>query len=125
MAQHRESRRENRRKNRRAEPNDAVAPSTPARAGSSLWVLALAALGGAAIAGAVVFEMQDEKPPAQPSFPTSPASLPVQSIPGQSIPGQGAAPTYTPAPPGEAPPGKVWHPEHGHWHDITPGVGPQ
>jgi len=21
-------------------------------------------------------------------------------------------------PPGEAPPGKVWSPEHGHWHDI-------
>ena len=21
-------------------------------------------------------------------------------------------------PPGQAPPGKVWSPEHGHWHDI-------
>ena len=21
-------------------------------------------------------------------------------------------------PPGEAPPGKVWSPEHGHWHDA-------
>ncbi len=24
----------------------------------------------------------------------------------------------TPPPPGEAPPGKVWSSEHGHWHDI-------
>ncbi len=23
----------------------------------------------------------------------------------------------TPPPPGEAPPGKVWSAEHGHWHD--------
>ena len=23
-----------------------------------------------------------------------------------------------PAPPGEAPPGKVWSSEHGHWHDL-------
>ena len=22
-------------------------------------------------------------------------------------------------PPGEVPPGKVWYPEHGHWHDIA------
>lgn len=26
----------------------------------------------------------------------------------------------TPQPPGEAPPGKVWSPEHGHWHDAAP-----
>ena len=26
-------------------------------------------------------------------------------------------------PPGEAPPGKVWSPEHGHWHDINPPNG--
>ena len=27
-------------------------------------------------------------------------------------------------PPGPAPPGKVWSPEHGHWHDITPTATP-
>jgi hypothetical protein len=27
----------------------------------------------------------------------------------------------TPQPPGEAPPGKVWSAEHGHWHDENPG----
>lgn len=25
--------------------------------------------------------------------------------------------SLTPPPPGEAPPGKVWSAEHGHWHD--------
>ncbi|MCH7724292.1 MAG: SEC-C domain-containing protein [Bacteroidetes bacterium] len=28
--------------------------------------------------------------------------------------------TFTPQSPGPAPPGKVWSPEHGHWHDATP-----
>lgn len=27
-----------------------------------------------------------------------------------------------PKPPGEAPPGKVWSPEHGHWHDAAPAA---
>jgi hypothetical protein len=27
-------------------------------------------------------------------------------------------------PAGEAPPGKVWSPEHGHWHDINTNVSP-
>ena len=27
-------------------------------------------------------------------------------------------------PPGQAPPGKVWSPEHGHWHDINPNTSP-
>ena len=27
-------------------------------------------------------------------------------------------------PAGEAPPGKVWSPEHGHWHDINTNIPP-
>jgi hypothetical protein len=27
-------------------------------------------------------------------------------------------------PPGPAPPGKVWSPEHGHWHDVSPTTSP-
>ena len=38
------------------------------------------------------------------------------SIPTPVIPRVNAG-SATP-PPGEAPPGKVWSPEHGHWHDI-------
>jgi hypothetical protein len=55
--------------------------------------------------------------------PAAAGPSPVQITPG-------AAPGTTPAtnvqvnrravpqPPGEAPPGKVWSPEHGHWHDA-------
>lgn len=40
----------------------------------------------------------------------APLSLPVPlTAPG----------TLTPQPPGEAPPGKVWSPEHGRWHDAA------
>ena len=39
------------------------------------------------------------------------------SIPTSVIP-QTRAGSATP-PPGEAPPGKVWSPEHGHWHNIS------
>ena len=39
------------------------------------------------------------------------------SIPTSVIP-QDRARSATP-PPGEAPPGKVWSPEHGHWHNIS------
>ena len=28
--------------------------------------------------------------------------------------------TFTPQPPGPVPPGKVWSPEHGHWHEAAP-----
>lgn len=35
------------------------------------------------------------------------------------------APSATPAPqPGQAPPGKVWSAEHGHWHDATAPPSP-
>ena len=39
------------------------------------------------------------------------------SIPTSVIP-QNRTRSATP-PPGEAPPGKVWSPEHGHWHNIS------
>ena len=39
------------------------------------------------------------------------------SIPTSVIP-QDRARSATP-PPGEAPPGKVWSPGHGHWHNIS------
>ena len=39
------------------------------------------------------------------------------SIPTSVVPQPGTS-VATPQP-GEAPPGKVWSPEHGHWHDIA------
>jgi hypothetical protein len=41
-----------------------------------------------------------------------PVVAPATALPRQDG-GAGGAP-----PPGPAPPGKVWSPEHGHWHDI-------
>ena len=38
------------------------------------------------------------------------------SIPTSVTPQSGTS--LTAQPPGEPPPGKVWSPEHGHWHDI-------
>lgn len=35
-------------------------------------------------------------------------------------PGSNAPATLTPQPPGPVPDGKVWAPEHGHWHDLPP-----
>lgn len=32
--------------------------------------------------------------------------------------------SYTPQPSGSVPPGKVWSPEHGHWHDAAPTQQP-
>ena len=99
-------------------------------------VIVLAAAGGAVIGSAGTY------------FLTRPQPAPVQSAVGGTSPTQSftapllsttaAVPppqqfTPGPQPPGEAPPGKVWSPEHGHWHDApgavtiptpTPGTTP-
>lgn len=82
-------------------------------------MIALAAIGGAAIAGAVVFEIQRPD-----TTPGAERSAPVQ-MPLSTLPTSAGTPAYTPAPPGPPPPGKVWSPEHGHWHDLPPDVIPQ
>lgn len=82
-------------------------------------MIALAAIGGAAIAGAVVFEMQEPE-----TTPGAERNAPVQ-MPLSALPTSGGTPAYTPQPPGPVPPGKVWHAEHGHWHDLPPDVIPQ
>ncbi|HEX2831923.1 MAG TPA: SEC-C metal-binding domain-containing protein [Thermoanaerobaculia bacterium] len=57
----------------------------------------------------------------------TPPSSAVQVSPIQTSRGN-LTPSVTPNPPrpvpqpaGEAPAGKVWSPEHGHWHDKAPG----
>ncbi len=52
--------------------------------------------------------------PGQPGAPGAPAMVPITPATGQ----------LTPQPDGPVPPGKVWSPEHGHWHDA-PGAAPQ
>lgn len=92
-------------------------PTAPPSRGAPLWLIAAAALGGAALAGAVVLEMTRVEPTPDTPAQRAPAPVPTPMIQN--------ATTLTPQPPGEAPPGKVWSPEHGHWHDITPGATPQ
>lgn len=115
MATPREIRRQERRKNRRPDSPAAAPAAAPARF-SAFWLVVIAAVGGATIAGAVVMQMT--RPPAAPQIaaPRVPAPVSMPAAP---------APTFTPQPPGEAPPGKVWSPEHGHWHDLPPTQPPQ
>lgn len=44
------------------------------------------------------------------------------AVDGEPAAPSGDAPDPTVAP-GPAPPGKVWSPEHGHWHDADPEAG--
>lgn len=116
MAKNRANRSNERRKDRGAE----AAESTSAPARNSHWkTIAVLAIGGVAIAGAVVFEMERSKPSAVVPMPRGPAIPPAPMI--QS---EGTAQS-TPQPPGEVPAGKVWSAEHGHWHDAATGQAPQ
>jgi len=42
----------------------------------------------------------------------------------EAAPASSAAGVVQPQPPGPVPEGKVWSPEHGHWHDIQAGDSP-
>src|SRR5688572_6954950 len=107
---------------------------TPAVTRTSPLLVGAVILASAALAFVAVRAYLSPAPKAQATAPgANPASPPVQVTPG-ALPGDAtsllpstAAPGTTPAaqPPGPAPPGKVWSPEHGHWHDdpaATPGL---
>ena len=89
------------------------------------WVIALAAAGGAIIGSAATHFIS--RPQAAPKQSVSPilGEIP-QAQTGAVSPQQQQQQPFTPAPqpPGEAPPGKVWSVEHGHWHDApaTPTI---
>lgn len=91
-------------------------------------VIALAVLGGVIIGSAGTYMLV--KPSAAPVTSAIPASggnpqaqsLAVPSmVPAATLPAPQQS-TGVPQPPGEAPPGKVWSPEHGHWHDAPGAV---
>ncbi len=80
------------------------------------WVIALSAAGGVVIGSTGTYILtQPQAGTEQPALSITGAPTPTQPI-IPSAPGS----QYTPAPqpPGEAPPGKVWSVEHGHWHDA-------
>lgn len=84
-------------------------------------VIALAAIGGGIIgsAGSYYFSKPQVAPQqsAAPAAPIPGGTPPVQTLTMPSMPPQQQF-KPAPQPPGEAPPGKVWSPEHGHWHDA-------
>jgi hypothetical protein len=78
-------------------------------------VIALAAAGGVVLGSAVTYSITKPQPAQKQS-----ASPLLGEIPQAQTATTPSQPQYTPAPqpPGEAPPGKVWSVEHGHWHDA-------
>ena len=60
---------------------------------------------------------------ANPGAPVAPGQTQALQIPPAQTPRQGAQ-TLTPQPPGPAPEGKVWVPEHGHRHDAPKTAPP-
>jgi hypothetical protein len=91
------------------------------RAGYPLGMIVLAAIGGIVIGSASTYFLTQPATAPTPSSAAAPGGvLPVQTTPAAA---QGQF-TPAPQPPGEAPPGKVWSPEHGHWHDAPAGVTP-
>ena len=84
------------------------------------FAITLAVAGGIVIGSAgTYFLLKRQAATTQAVAPVPAATPPLQSF---STPSQ---PQYAPTaqPPGQAPPGKVWSAEHGHWHDL-PGAQP-
>jgi len=87
-------------------------PSREAPNGPPLGlVIALAAAGGMVFGSAGTYFFSKTRQSGSPAAGGTPQAQTVSMAPQQG---------YTPAPqpPGEAPPGKVWSVEHGHWHDA-------
>jgi hypothetical protein len=76
-------------------------------------VIALAAAGGVVVGSAGTYVLSRPIAPKQSAPPAASGTPQAQVItpPQQQF-------TPAPQPPGEAPPGKVWSVEHGHWHDA-------
>lgn len=95
-----------------------VATRSPVRYG----VMAVATVGLAMILGKTIFapSASERTGGASPGNPSGLSQQGLASIPGARANG------LTAQPPGPPPPGKVWSPEHGHWHDIeTTAAGGQ
>ncbi|HMJ92196.1 MAG TPA: hypothetical protein VK530_20405 [Candidatus Acidoferrum sp.] len=93
-------------------------------------VVALAVIGGVIIgsAGTYIFLKPLATATQSSIAPAAGGTSQAQTV---TFPATSPQSPRTPAsqPPGEAPPGKVWSAEHGHWHDIpatvtTPALAP-
>lgn len=104
-------------------PDDESLPAdTVAAAPTSTWryvLIAAIAMSGLAVAS---YQLGKPTPPpvVQPHASETP-SLGATAPMAPALPLNGNAP-LTPPPPGPVPAGKVWSPEHGHWHDASTGA---
>jgi hypothetical protein len=95
-------------------------PREPPKKGPPLGlVIALAAAGGVVIGSAGTYFFS--KPLAAPKQSVSPAAVGTPQAQTITMPPQQQF-TPAPQPPGEAPLGKVWSVQHGHWHDAPGGL---
>ncbi|MCI0487823.1 MAG: SEC-C domain-containing protein [Blastocatellia bacterium] len=78
---------------------------------TQLLLIAGVVLLGGFILFTQVFSSNDASPSGTLPAP-APAGAPITPAPQSS--------QNAPQPPGPAPAGKVWSPEHGHWHDAQP-----
>jgi hypothetical protein len=82
--------------------------------------LALSVVGGAVLGSAVTYSLFKPsvalEQSAAPAVGATPQANPLAMPTMPTLPQQQFTPA--PQPPGEVPPGKVWSPEHGHWHDV-------
>ncbi len=85
------------------------------RSPSFYVVVAVVGIGVAIVLGQALFTTTPTKQPGG-AVGGSPASTPVQWPAPVTT-----STALTPQPPGPVPEGKVWSPEHGHWHDIATG----
>ena len=97
---------------------------TSRRSQVPVYVMALALVGGA-IAGIRAVTRAPEAPP--PAFvPPQPATrTATRPLAPASAPQPDPVTGLYPHPPGPAPEGRVWSPEHGHWHNLPTLATPQ
>ncbi len=87
-------------------------------------IIALALAGGAVLGSAGTYLYFKPLVAAKQSTPPAAGATPsAQAASMATMPPQGQF-TPAPQPPGEAPPGKVWSVEHGHWHDAPVALTP-
>ena len=87
-------------------------------------IIALALAGGAVLgSGGTYLYFKRLVEAKQSAPPVAGATLPAQIATTPAMPPQGQF-RPAPQPPGEAPPGKVWSVEHGHWHDAPVALTP-
>lgn len=80
------------------------------------FVIAFSAAVGVVIGSAGTYFLS--RPPVAPKQSASPAPEATPQLQAITAPPQQQQFTPAPQPPGQAPPGKVWSVEHGHWHDA-------